>query len=75
MKEKVDLVVQVNNIKFIPNNTYRIELSFSTKYTIEEITKLTNEYIKDCSHYFESQTQIPKYYRKIHLKKEPSILW
>lgn len=71
----MDLVVQMDNVEFIPSTVYHIELWFDTEYTLNEITKLTNEYIKDCSHYFESQTQIPEYYKIVRLRKEPSILW
>lgn len=66
----------MNNVEFIPNTTYHIELWFNPEdYTLEDITRLTNEYIKDYSHYFESQTQIPKYYKIVRLRREPSILW
>lgn len=65
----------MDNVKFIPSTVYHIELWFDTQYTLEEITNLTNKYIKNCSQYFESQTQIPKYYKTLLLRKEPSILW
>lgn len=65
----------MGNVEFISNTTYHIELWFDTQYTLEEITNITNKYIKNCSHYFESQTQIPKYYKTLLLRKEPSILW
>lgn len=65
----------MDNVKFIPSTTYHVELWFDTEYTLNEITKLTNKYIKDCSHYFESQTQIPKYYKIFRLNKSSSVLW
>ena len=75
-KEKVDLVVQMGNVEFVSNSSiYHIELNFSLDYTIEEITKLVNEYIYDKQYYYEMQTQIPKYYKKLRLAKCPSKLW
>lgn len=64
----------MNNVQFIPDITYHIELNFSTDYTLEGIVKCVNTYLKE-NELFPSQTQLPKFYYIPRLCKCPSVLW
>lgn len=63
-----------NNIVFTCNYTNHLELWFSNDYTIEEITKIVNNCIKE-GNYNITDTQIPEYYKKMRLSKYPIKLW
>ena len=64
----------MSNIIFYPSTVNHLELWFSTKYTLQEITEIVNKHILS-NDYNITDTQVPKYYVKIHLCKDPSVLW
>lgn len=64
----------MSNIIFYPSKVNHLELWFSTEYTLQEITKIVNKHILN-NDYNITDTQIPKYYCKVHLLKSPSVLW
>ena len=73
-KEKVDLVAPMSNITFTPSSSYHIELWFAPDYTMDSIVDSINDYVHH-NQLFNSQTQLPPYYRIFKLKKSRSVLW
>lgn len=70
----MDLEVLDNNILFNTTYNWHISLYFNKDISVNEITDLVNQYIKDNSKYtIENQTQIPQYYG--YIRRRSNKLW